>query len=867
MGEEMTYWERVSGVFQTCLQLPEEERKTWIQENIAPYEDKVAREVLKLLNSSKKANRFFDSLQMRLENDLEKTHQLHRYQEGDTIDKFRIKKTIGQGGMASVYLAERDDGQFDQQVAIKVLNSKNQGPGLKEKFRQEQQILAGINHPNIARLYDGGITPEGFPYIVMEYVDGLPLDEYCARQKPGLETRLKLFLQVGAALQHAHNNLIIHHDIKPGNILVDKSGQVKLLDFGISRVLIPDKKHEKDRSFAGTLRYASPEQMKSQPASVASDIYQLGLVLHKIITGKDLKKEITFRPSENQKVPHSRRICKGMNQECPNLKGYPVWVRNDFHAIMDKALREDPADRYLTVSDLMQDTRNLLETYPVKARSQTWQYITLKFLLRNKVRATLVLTLFLALLTGFLLFINHTRIIIEEKERAEQIMGFVWDIFDSSDLDQTRGETVTAIELLERSTERIEQLEDQPLLQAELFNLTGKLMTKLGNWEQAGPLFEKAQRHLPENNDRKQRLQKAKIHINQAEFLRYVSDFNKADSIIHLAINILEKSGRSGQEYLPEAYTVKAKILRHKGSYDQAIATIENAIALLEAGEGFPKLDLAAAMNIKASSLREKSELDEALQIQQKAYLIAQEASNQYNVTLLSSLSNLAILLGRTGMSEEALETSRLSLEKTEAFYGDDHPLTLRAKNNLAAAYHRVEKPEKADSLYLMVYEQFKASLGPLHEYTVTALYNLANSFYEQERYREALPYYYQALEADKEILGETHSLVGSDYTSLGMTHMQLKKWEKAEYYFFKAKNIFRENFGEVHPSVSRVYFYMGLLYGDKIEAEHSLCYLYRSVNISSETMGEDHPTTKRYQQKLAAFEERFQKSGNASCG
>jgi len=275
-------WDRVSELFDQALEIPHEKWVNWIdtQCNDQEKETGLHTYVLKLLKSSVRADAFFESLNKNIEDDLQNSSEVKILQPGDKFEKFRIIRELGHGGMARVFLCERDDGTFEHKVALKIIKIKEGGEFLKDKFRREQQILAGINHPNIARLYDGGITPEGFPFIIMEYVEGEPITTWCTKNKLTARQRIQLFIQVCNALQYAHNNFIVHHDIKPANILVNDAGQIKLLDFGISQVLFSQENTESNvTSFEGTLQYAAPEQFKGAGPSIASDIYKAGLVL------------------------------------------------------------------------------------------------------------------------------------------------------------------------------------------------------------------------------------------------------------------------------------------------------------------------------------------------------------------------------------------------------------------------------------------------------------------------------------------------------------------------------------------------------------------------------------------------------------
>jgi hypothetical protein len=288
---------------------------------------------------------------------------------------YRVTGTIGQGGMGAVYRAVRDDGAFDKEVAIKVLHLGMETPAAVERFRQERQILAGLEHPNIARLVDGGETPTGLPYIVLEYVEGEPITEYCARQNLSREQRLRLFLRVCEAVEYAHRNLIVHRDLKPGNILAMPDGTPKLLDFGIAKLLDTEAQRTITMYQALTPDYASPEQVRGQAISTASDVYSLGVVLYELLTGRRPYQIPTMTPFEIDRV-----VCE--------VEPAPPHISEDLDNILMMALRKESARRYQSVRQLADDIERSLTHRPVLARPDAIGYRTKKYVRRNWIGIT-----------------------------------------------------------------------------------------------------------------------------------------------------------------------------------------------------------------------------------------------------------------------------------------------------------------------------------------------------------------------------------------------------------------------------------------------------------------------------------------------
>ncbi|UFP93235.1 serine/threonine-protein kinase [Gloeobacter morelensis] len=328
---------------------------------------------------------------------------------GSRLGAYRVLREIGRGGMSVVYLAGRADAQFRKQVAIKLLKPGWESAHLVERFQLERQLLANLEHPNIARLIDGGATREGRPYLVMEYVDGVPIDEYCRRQRLSLPERLKLFCRVGAAVQYAHQNLIVHRDIKPGNILVTAEGEPKLLDFGIAKLLdaapgvpLPQPTATVTRMLTPT--HASPEQLRGGPITTASDVYSLGVLLYELLTARSPYQVCSEDPQAFwQAVCHEEPQKPSSTAAEPPSGTAAPWrraLRGDLDNIVLMALRKEPARRYGSVDQLVRDIERHLEGLPVAAREDTWRYRTSKFIGRNKAAVTGAVLVVLSLVGG-----------------------------------------------------------------------------------------------------------------------------------------------------------------------------------------------------------------------------------------------------------------------------------------------------------------------------------------------------------------------------------------------------------------------------------------------------------------------------------
>jgi tetratricopeptide (TPR) repeat protein len=334
---------------------------------------------------------------------------------GATIGAYRIVRALGEGGMGTVFLAQRDDAQFDQRVAIKLVRGGAAADSLVRRFLQERQILAALEHPNIARLIDGGTTRDGLPYLVMEYVDGIPIDRYCGERSLPRRARLELFLHLCDAVQYAHRNLIIHRDIKPANILITADGTPKLLDFGIAKLTSPTAS-EATMTRMMTPDYASPEQLSGQPVTTASDVFSLGVLLYEMLTGT---------------LPFDGKL-RTPDAEPSRPSNHTRSLRGDLDNILLMAIAHDPARRYPSVEQFAEDVRRYLSGHPVAARRESFAYVASKFVKRNKLTVAAAAVAVAVVIAAFIVTLRQKQI---AERRFDEVRGLaravVFDIHDA----------------------------------------------------------------------------------------------------------------------------------------------------------------------------------------------------------------------------------------------------------------------------------------------------------------------------------------------------------------------------------------------------------------------------------------------------
>lgn len=523
-------WERVQTLFQSALALDPQAREAFLDRETADDHD-LRGEIDHLLANDLRGQT--TPLSRAVGSALvEVIHDQRRSLIGRVVGSYRLASILGQGGTGTVYLGERADRQYSGRVAIKIVDSAALMGGLDARFRAERQILANLNHPNIARLLDAGETEQGHPYLVMEYVEGEPVDSYCDRHQLDIRRRLRLFAQICAAVQYAHQNLIVHRDLKPANILVTPEGVPKLLDFGIAKLLDGGDKGSPGLALTRvndrllTPEYASPEQILGAMITTASDVYSLGVILYELTSGLR-----PYRvPSTASQLELERCICMS-DPERPSAAverasheiDLPIdaiasarfctverlvrLLQGDIDAIVLRALRKEAQHRYSSVEQFSADVLRHLASEPVQARQGNWLYYSQRFARRHTtgVIASACLMVFISSV-AIIMSVQRQQIAsaleraTQDEQRAETVSEFMLNVFSAADPYVHAGKEPTARSLLEEAAHRIQSdLDQHPAVRARLLEAIGRSYQRMGHAERAIPYLEESlnlQRHL-----------------------------------------------------------------------------------------------------------------------------------------------------------------------------------------------------------------------------------------------------------------------------------------------------------------------------------------------------------------------------------
>ncbi len=718
----------------------------------------------------------------------------------ERIGPYRLISEIGHGGMGTVYLAERD-GDFHQRVAIKVVRGLLGADGLR-RFRAERQILASLQHPSIARLLDGGTTPEGLPYLVMEYIEGVRIDDYCEAHALALVQRVTLFCRVCDAVSAAHRSLVVHRDLKPSNILVTADGTPKLLDFGIAKLLTDDGADSLLVTSASvralTPEYASPEQIRGLPITTATDVYSLGVLLFELLTGERPHRLGSRTGAELERVicgQEVRRPSSFVDQKTRLARE----LEGDLDTIVLAALRKEPLHRYQTVEHLSDDLRRYLEGRPVLARPSTFGYRARRFVQRNRA-SVVTAAVFALLVTGFgvALGISAARVA-RERDTAERVTAFLVDLFNVPDPSASRGNSVTAREILDRGAERIgEELKGEPEVQARMLDTIGSVYVALGLPDRGQAVLDTALK-LRQGAGDTDSLATARTMNRLADALRERGRYTDAEPLARAALEIRKRRAGPRDAEVAASLNNLALIRRGRGSITEPEPLFLESIAITRAALGPNNPQVASALTNLAADRRDRGDFDGAEAVAREALAIRRKAFGEIHPLVATSLTGLGQILDQRGNDAEAEEILREALALRRKVYGsDEHPFVQQSLNNLASVLQDQGKLSEAEPLYRRAVEMSRKRLGDHPEVAVN-LNNLGTLLEDEGRLTEAEATYFDSLAMRRKVLGRDHPNVARSLTNLGRLYLLEGRAADAGPIIEESLEIRRAKLGEQH--------------------------------------------------------------------
>ncbi len=726
---------------------------------------------------------------------------------GLAIGPYRLERELGSGGMGSVWLGIRDDQEFRKSVAVKVIRGYAGADALR-RFRAERQILASLEHPNIARLLDGGATRDGVPYVVMEYVQGLPIDAWCKHHGASTEQRLRLLLDVCSAVDYAHRNLIVHRDLKPGNILVTEEGVVKLLDFGIAKLLDPDSAPHSVVETATSMRlftpqYASPEQIKGERITTASDIYSLGVLSFELLAG-----HLPYRLKTGQREELERAICE---QEPDRPSARTGGLSSDLDNIVLMALRKEPDRRYASVGQFAEDIQRYLDDKPIIARPASTVYQLRKFARRNKAAVVGVAAVFVALVAGVVVSTSFAVRESRQRDRAEReakiarsTSEFLGDMLSAPNPWGGEGAArdIKVVDVLDNASSRIgAAFSDQPEVEAAARRTLG-------------------------------------------ETYRAIGELDKAEPHLARALELWQQQRGNHDAETLGAGSELGMLYWHQGRYAEAEALIAEVRDVRTETFGAEHVEtLGAAANL-ALLYGDQGRYEEALALTEATLEIQRRVLGADHLDTITSMANLSSHRMRTGHLEEAVSLSESVLEARRRVLEEDHPTTARAMHDLADAYQRAGRFEEATALLEDTLQLWTRVLGERHPHTIAALQALGNTYENQGAFEDAATRLERSLELRREVLGESHPETISSIGDLAIVYSRQDRNEEAERLYREALRLARRELGDEHPdtlvfinNVAKFYSKLG-----RFDSAEPL--FAEGLAIQRRLLGDTHPTT-----------------------
>jgi serine/threonine-protein kinase len=862
-------WQKAKDLFNDALELDPEQVESFLEQSCAG-EVELRHEVEVLLAAYQKADGFMGTPAVEDAIQVVKDEQA-RMAAGSVIGHYRFIREIGHGGMGTVFLAERADEEYKKQVAIKLIRGGLSDEHLLQRFRDERQILANLDHANIARLIDGGATEDGAPYLVLDYVEGLPIDDYCDAHKLTTIERLKLFRVVCSAVQYAHQNLVVHRDLKPSNILVAEDGTPKLLDFGIAKLLHPDGAEPNDQTATVarimTPQFASPEQVRGKTITTASDIYSLGVLLYRLLTGHHPYQFKSLLPAEIDKVicekdPDKPSTAISQIEETPRTEGETTSritidtvsemrseapdglrrrLKGDIDNIVLMAMRKEPERRYSSVEQFSEDIGRHLEGLPVIATADSFGYRASKFIVRHKAGVAAGTLVVAALLIGLVgtaweakvaaaerdTARREKEIAQHEKEKAVQINAFLQDMLNSSNPtyrlpNSQTGHEITIKEALDEAARSVEtEMADQPDIRAAVQLTIGASYEEMGRFDLAEP-------HL-----------RAALETNQKLY-----------------------GDESAQTM--ESYQALAGLLLKKGDSVQAEQLFLKVLPIYrkqkEAGTAVNAADFADALNDYALILRNKGRVQEAEPLLREGLEFSPQILLKQRFVVSTMRTNLALIRADQGDFDEAEKLHRATISESRAIPGRERIELAHALRGLGDVLIVKGQLNEAEAVLHEAEELYRKLVGDLFPNQAFTFHSEAYLLYLKGDYRQAEADVNKAIEISNQILHPSHPAFFFYRTTLGLIWTKTGRAREAEKSLRDTLKSRAETYGEHYYYTALTRAALGECLTTQTRFEEAAPLMIESYNDLKASQGEQNPRTVEGLHRLADFYDAWKK-------
>ena len=818
-------WRELAPLFDRAFDLDRAARETFV----AAIDDTELRDALRALLAGTERDSPLDAGSGRYAADL-----VGSGLEGRRIGAWRVGRAIGAGGTATVFSARREDGAYEQRVAIKILRHGIHDAYERERFVRERAILARLEHPHIARLLDGGLSAEGVPWFALEFVDGAAITAHCDERRLDLDARLRLLREVCATVDHAHRNLVVHRDLKPSNILVDRDGQLKLLDFGIARLIGEDEDSDATRTQSRRLTpaYAAPEQRDGGAITTATDVYALGVLLHELCTGVRPQ----WRDDGSLRAPASLVTDSAARERGSDVPALRKRLHGELGLVIAKALRAEAGERYAGAAELGDELRRLAEGRPIRARADSRAYRLAKFAHRHRLALGVGVAFALAILAGAAATAWQARAARAEAQRADAVRDFLLALFNGITPDESKGRVVSARELVDRGAARLDEtLAREPRSESALATALATAYRQLGDFKQAAGFADRA---VTASRDAASRsaalLERGRARAAQGDFDAAERDLRDA-----LAQAPDAQRGETGLRL--------ADVLAERGKLDDALAQAQGVLAKARA-----PVDRERALAALGGIDFRRGKLDDAARELRQALALARDGYGETHTQSASIEHDLGVVVLQQGDAKAAAALFEQALATRRALLGSEHPDIADSEFNLGTALRRAGDRERATQLIGDAVAMQRKLLGAQHPSVANGLNSLAFIAFEQGDVATAIARLREAIEVARAAYGPTHATVATMQNNLAAMQRAAGQYADAEATAREALATTIAAVGADHYLVGVARLGLGGALADRGDAKGALDELRAAHALLAARLGARHQDTLLAQAALA---------------
>jgi serine/threonine protein kinase/tetratricopeptide (TPR) repeat protein len=830
---DSTRWERIQSLFHRSADLPRQEQRAFLKSECGE-DDSLRADVLSIPQQDANPSSLLDRTVGHIAEQLFATSASSVLPDKQ-FGPYHVIRVLGEGGMGVVYLAERKD--LSSLVAIKVLRDAWLSPARRERFASEQRTLARLNHPSIARLYDADTLADGTPFFIMEYVEGVPLTEYCRGRQSSMDERLQLFRAVCEAVQFAHGQAVIHRDLKPSNILVKDDGAIRLLDFGIAKQL-ENLDAPVDQTMTGlrfmTPAYAAPEQIRGDRIGIHVDVYSLGVILFELLANRlpfDLSNLTPVeaatiiaehepgKPSATTKVADEDAFRPSASQT--------AW--RDLDVLCSTAMHKDPQRRYRSVEALIRDIDHYVKGEPLEAQPDSLRYKMMKFARRN-LRPLALAAIVLAVVVGLVIFFTLRLALardaaLAEAARTQRIQRFMMNLFQGGDETVGPSDSLRVVTLLERGVEEAKTLNTDPKVQAELYLNLGRIYQQLGKIGEADSLLRSAleqRRTLFGQNS-------PEVAETMVALSLLLADQAKLQEAEQFAIQALVMS----KQVLPPNHPVVAratfalgKIQEGRGAYTQAIQTLDEAARLRSSSGDTASADLAASLSELANAHFYAGHYDTSDALNRRVLDMQRQLYGDRHPLVADTLINLGAIQFQSGHYAEGERFNRQALDIVQSWYGTDHPETADTMTILAQSLTYQNRFDESAVLLRQSLAILERVYGPVHPRVAFALNELGQVAIRQGKLGDAESDFSREVTIYRTVYHDKHYLISIALSNLAGVYAERKQYQQAEKLFGEALERYSQTVPPNHLNVGIGHARLG----DVLLEDHR----YREAEIES---------------------------------